>query len=100
MTRRTMPLEPQPPTSGNAAVLHRLVEGLPSAAAYLEGDRLFLNRAAEKMTGYDSAELRTLREWFTRLFPGQTEGMRAVYRCREEGFTRTERVWLIRKDGD
>jgi PAS domain S-box-containing protein len=43
--------------------LHHLVERLPAAAIYVQGETLHLNAAAEEVTGYRRAELTTASRW-------------------------------------
>jgi PAS domain S-box-containing protein len=47
----------------NEERLRRLVDRLPAGAIYLAEGRLYLNRAAEGMTGYDRGELKGLSDW-------------------------------------
>lgn len=92
---------PDATAPGNAAVLRRLVEQLPSAAVYVDGERLFPNRHAEALTGYVREELPSLAEWFARLYPGRADSVRSLYeRDRSQGFPRPRAVWLVRKDGE
>jgi PAS domain S-box-containing protein len=47
----------------NEERLRRLVDRLPAGAIYVSEGRLYLNRAAEGMTGYDRGELRSRKDW-------------------------------------
>ena len=55
------------------ARLRRLVEHLPAAAVFAEGQQLFLNRGAEAITGYGRDELPTIDAWMKKLHPGRSE---------------------------
>jgi diguanylate cyclase (GGDEF)-like protein/PAS domain S-box-containing protein len=50
-----------------------IVENLAAAAVYVEGDRLTLNKAAEEITGYKRGDIRTVRDWFGRLYARHRE---------------------------
>jgi two-component system, cell cycle sensor histidine kinase and response regulator CckA len=74
---------------------------LPVAAAYAEGERLFLNAAAEALTGYAAAELPDLDAWFGALGEAGATLARDLYRQALAAPSRaTLTVAFPRKDGD
>ncbi len=81
--------------------LQRMVENLPAGAVYLDKDRMTMNRAAEEITGYERGELKTLDEWFTKLYRERAVENRRIYESyRDAGFTQTTpAIMIIRKDG-
>ena len=80
--------------------LRAMVENLPAGAVYIEGDRLFLNRRAEEITGYGRDEMATLDLWFTRLYGAEAAEVRRLYESdRARGFSWSRTVPLTRKDG-
>ena len=48
-----------------------MVENLPAGAVFRDGDRVWLNKKAQKMVGYDGSEIKTLDDWFNRLYPDE-----------------------------
>ena len=64
------------PLSADEARLRRLVEHLPAGAVYIEGRQLFMNHAAETITGYARAELCTIEAWMKKLHPGRADEVR------------------------
>ena len=74
---------------------------LPVAAAYAEGERLFLNAAAEALTGYDAADLPDLDAWFAVLQVPGAAAARERYRAALASDSHTAfTVSFSRKDGD
>ncbi|WP_158284588.1 sensor domain-containing diguanylate cyclase [Azospirillum sp. TSO35-2] len=59
--------------------LARMVEHLPVGAAYVEGERIFLNQSAERITGYHRTELPTLDAWFKAAYADHHDEMRRRY---------------------
>ncbi len=55
------------------------IEHLPAGAAFIQNERIYINNAAEKITGYIRTELTTLNDWFRLLHPGKAQGMRRYY---------------------
>ncbi|MCZ2112918.1 MAG: PAS domain-containing protein [Anaerolineae bacterium] len=55
------------------------IEQLPAGAALIQDERIFINKAVEKITGYDRSKLNTLDDWFRLLHPGKAQGMRRYY---------------------
>jgi PAS domain S-box-containing protein len=69
------------------ARLVHVMEHLPAGAVLVEGERVFLNRAAEAITGYAREELATLDGWFAALHPDRPDDMRRAYEAdRAQGF--------------
>lgn len=60
------------------------VDNLPAGAVLVQGEHIHINRAVEKITGYDRHELRTLDDWFRLLHPGQAQEMRRYYDMERE----------------
>lgn len=59
--------------------LSHMVEHLPAGAAYVEGERIFLNRAAEEISGYARDVVPTLDAWFKAAYPDDHEEIRRRY---------------------
>src|SRR5262249_17392140 len=59
--------------------LRRFTEDLPAGAVYVEGQRIYMNRGAEVLTGYDRNELQTVDAWFRELYPGRDARILAQY---------------------
>jgi PAS domain S-box-containing protein len=59
--------------------LERLVAGLRTAAIYVHGERIWLNAAAENLTGYRSEELPTLDSWFDTFYAERSRELRALH---------------------
>ncbi|MCY2990501.1 MAG: PAS domain S-box protein [Planctomycetota bacterium] len=79
--------------------LRLLVEGLPLGAVYIEGDTLWLNASAERITGYTNAEVTTVEEWFHLLYRAEAARFREFYEAeRAAGFPAPCVVCLRRKD--
>ena len=77
-----------------------MVEGLPSGAVFVEGDRIYMNSAAERITGYSRTELSTVDQWFWALYGESSREARAKYeRIRDTGFTEVCVGTIRRKDG-
>ncbi len=66
-----------------------MVDQLTISAVFREGDRLSLNRMAEKYLGYSREEIPTIQRWFELLHVGEIEAARARYETyRAAGFPR------------
>lgn len=80
--------------------LRQMVESLPAGALFLDGDHLYLNEAAETLTGYRNADVPTLDAWFTMLYGTQAEVVRNLYeQDKEAGFPVPRTVLLRHKAG-
>jgi len=78
-----------------------VVAVLPVAAAYAEGERLFLNAAAEALTGGAAADLPDLDAWFAALQAPAAAAAREFYRAALASGSRTAcTVSFAPKDGD
>ncbi|MDR3689309.1 MAG: PAS domain S-box protein [Fimbriimonas sp.] len=76
-----------------------MVENLPAGAVFREGERLWLNPAAERITGYSQDEIRTVQEWFEKIYPEDPVEARTNYETlRSSGFQRPEMCVVTRKD--
>lgn len=80
--------------------LRTIVENIPIAAVFIEGEQICLNRAAEELTGYKSDEISCLDEWYRRLFPDGFEAVRALHEeDRVAGFPVLRELVIRRQDG-
>ncbi|MCW2239038.1 PAS domain S-box protein [Azospirillum canadense] len=84
----------------SARRLARMVEHLPAGAAYVEGETIFLNRAAEEICGYTRDEIPTLDVWFKAAYPNNHESIRDRYcAARNAGTPVSVELQIRRKDG-
>ncbi|WP_247875882.1 sensor domain-containing diguanylate cyclase [Azospirillum sp. TSH100] len=80
--------------------LSRMVENLPMAAAYVEGERISLNHAAERLIGYRQDELPTMEAWFRAAYPGHDQEIRQRYdAARLTAASVMTELQVTRKDG-
>jgi PAS domain S-box-containing protein len=78
-----------------------MVEDLPTGAVFVEGDRIFMNRAAERITGYSRTELATVSQWFWALYGEASAEARAKYEeIRDAGFLEVCEGTIRRQDGE
>ena len=78
-----------------------MVENLPAGAIYRQDEKIFLNKAAEAITGYSCSEIQSLDIWFQRLYGAEAQTARKLYeRDRDALFPTVRRVPIRRKDGD
>lgn len=76
-----------------------LVENLPAGAVYIKDGMIFINRAAEVITGYSRNELITLDQWFNALYGADSSRIRQYYENdKSTGFPQPREVPLTRKD--
>ena len=77
-----------------------MVENLPAGAVFREGENLWLNRAAQRLTGYSQQEIRTLDDWFSKLYLEDPAESRSRYdQLRAAGIPDPVLCSLTRKDG-
>jgi len=77
-----------------------VVTHLPVAAIFVSDTHLYINEAAEALTGYRQGELATLDAWFAALFGARKEEVSILYEGRKKrGRTDAIVVTLTRKDG-
>ncbi len=77
-----------------------LVETLPVAALYIEGDNFFFNSAAERLTGYGRSEIQSMDDWFRKLYGPDHEKVSGYCKAdRVAGFSSPRRVTITTKDG-
>lgn len=78
-----------------------MVEQLPVGAVFITTDKVTMNHAAEKITGYRCDELKTIDQWFTALHGNDVDQVRRIYeKARAEGFTETsDPISIICKNG-
>jgi len=81
--------------------LLQMVEHLPAGAIYVANDNLTINRATEEITGFNRNELKTLNQWFDKLYGKRAEKIRRLYeKDRLAGFPkRTTPVSITCKKG-
>ena len=80
--------------------LRMMVEHLPAGAIHREGDRLTVNKAVERITGYARDRLAHIDAWFTQLYGPQAGEIRAAYEeHRQVGFIDPTVVTLTRANG-
>jgi len=80
--------------------LEKLIENLPVGAVYLEGNKIVMNMAATKITGYQSHEIATIEKWFATLFSSEASKLYAQYQSdRQLGFPESRIVRYHHKDG-
>lgn len=78
----------------------RAVNHLPVAAVFVSESHLYMNQAAEALTGYRQGELATLEAWFGALFGARKDGVLALYEeHRQRGRADAIVVNISRKDG-
>ena len=62
--------------------LLNMVEHLPAGAIYVANGNLTMNRAAEELTGFKRDELKTLDQWFDKLYGKRAKKIRHLYEKR------------------
>ncbi|NUM55039.1 MAG: PAS domain S-box protein [Candidatus Hydrogenedentes bacterium] len=78
-----------------------MVEGLPSGAVFVDQNTIYMNRAAEQLTGYARSELATVDQWFWALYGEASIEARTKYeRIRDGGFSQVCVGTIRRKDGE
>lgn len=78
----------------------QMVEDLPGGATLLEEDVFFVNRYVERMTGFQRSELRSLDDWFEKVYRERAGEVRASYEeDRAAGFPVARIVPVTTKDG-
>ncbi|MEM1125114.1 MAG: PAS domain S-box protein [Bacteroidota bacterium] len=81
--------------------LEDLVENLPTGAVFVEDEYVVMNKAAERITGYDRTEITTMRAWFEALYPDNTEEVLDLYdAAKRDGFRQINTVPIRHKSGD
>lgn len=84
----------------NEKIFRELVENLPVGAVYIKGNEIWLNRAAEQLTGYAVSEIGTLKNWFEKLYPGRSQEVEDLYLTDRTSQSRKPVIVpLRRKDG-
>ena len=91
----------EPSLGGSEFRLRAMVENLPAAAVYVDGENLFFNKAAEEMLGYGRDEITTVDEWFQTLLGERSGVERSFYHWdRDVGFPCPRLLRVRRKDGE
>jgi PAS domain S-box-containing protein len=84
-----------------AGELVHLLELIPTSAAVIVGDRLHVNEATERLTGFDAHELRSVEQWFNAVYPDDAALIRDQYEGRKRnGSSHSRSYALHRKDGE
>lgn len=79
--------------------LRFMIDNLPAGAVHVSDQTIAVNRATEGITGYSRQELRTVAQWFARLFRERAAAVQAQYQTdRAHHFPETRTLELIRKD--
>jgi len=60
--------------------LRQFIDRLPVAAIHVSDDILYMNEAAETLTGYPRSAIPTVERWFKTVHPDQAEALFAKYR--------------------
>lgn len=77
-----------------------MVEKLPSGTLYRKDERIWINKRAEEITGYKSEELKTIDQFFEKLFAKRAKEIYEIYsKDREENLKATRLFPIIKKDG-
>lgn len=67
-----------------------MIENLPAGAVYIENETVSFNKEIEKITGYSNDEIKTVDQWFKKLYPEKHEFELNEYKTRrEKGFLST-----------
>jgi PAS domain S-box-containing protein len=86
--------------SDECAVYRRFIAMMAAPAMYLNGESVFLNRAAELLVGYRGDEVATLDAWFQQLYSQDAATVRAMFELdRQHHFGATRVTTLRHKDG-
>src|SRR5690242_15776931 len=84
--------------AGNA--LNTVFDNLPAGAIYVNGDAITFNKAVETITGYGRDEVRTLGEWFEKIYGRRSAAMRKWYESEKRSGRAVNRTGpIVRKDG-
>ncbi len=76
------------------------MDGLPSGAAIIDGQRIRLNKAARAMLGMTDNPPTTLADWFTQAFGSRAGQVWTLYeQARRAGFPRPDVVPALHRDG-
>ncbi len=77
-----------------------LIDNLPVAAVYVLDDKLFLNKKAVELTGYNSEDIACIDDWFA-IYGNSGGEVRRVYtEAKQKGFPGTDRVLFPKKNGE
>jgi PAS domain S-box-containing protein len=78
----------------------RLVDDLPVGAVLVADDRVYINEAVQRLTGYGREVAMTPRQWFGKIFGARADEMYALYETqRRRGFTEPTVFTIRRRDG-
>ena len=78
-----------------------LVENLPAGAVLVEKEKLFFNKAIEKITGYSQQEINTLNDWFKCLYDERSDAVRELYEeDKLNGFKEPRTINILTKSGE
>lgn len=78
-----------------------MVETLPKPAAHVQDGDVWMNGPLQQALGYSRKEIRTMPDWFEKLFGARADEVRTIYaEERAAGFNRTRETKVRRKDGE
>lgn len=87
-------------TCAEAHAFRRFARSVSQAVVSIHGDRIFLNPAAERLTGFKTDELRTLDDWFRAAYGEAAPSVRALYELdRKQGFDIRRTISFVSRDG-
>ncbi|MBL8915800.1 MAG: response regulator [Archangium sp.] len=90
----------QPDGRDESAVYRRFIALMAMPAVYIHEEQVFINRAAETLTGFHASELDSLEHWFAALYGEDAATMRAMYELdRQHSIDLSRITTLRRKDG-
>lgn len=85
---------------GKRPPLLRFITYLPVAAVFVRDGRLFMNRNAEILTGFESSDITTVPQWFAALYPAHEHLAYELYENeKRKGFSRVVPDLITRRDG-
>ncbi len=81
--------------------MRQVIEFLPGGAVYVRNNQITMNRAAERITGYQRDELPTLDAWFSSLYGERGQKIRRIHESDSESSfpRRFGQLEITRKDG-
>src|SRR5262249_10141202 len=89
-----------PEGKDDSAVYRRFISLMAMPAVYIHEEQVFINRAAETLTGFHASELDSLEHWFAALYGEDAATMRAMYELdRQHSIDLSRITTLRRKDG-
>lgn len=78
-------------------LLLNMIENLPVGAVFVSPNNITMNKAAEKLTGYQCGELTTVDQWFDTMHGDEADNNREIYEsARARGFNETSDPVMIK----